>query len=94
MALGETEFHGTCKSKKFISNVMFMCVVCRTMYAIDRNLKFDGKISIFPFTQQVSAKSKNRASGMIETKPIEYITKEVIKDCLINEVWRSNNLFM
>ncbi|KAL6577163.1 hypothetical protein OROMI_011439 [Orobanche minor] len=49
---------------------------------------FDGKIGMFPFTEQVPAKrnSKRRAAGTMETKAVASITKEVIKTCLISQV--------
>lgn len=85
---GETEPHRTCKSKKFITKVMFMCAVCRPLFGPDGNLIFDGKIGIFPFTEQVPAKrkSKNRPAGTMETKSVISVTKEVVRDCIINEV--------
>ncbi|XP_057811740.1 uncharacterized protein LOC131025976 [Salvia miltiorrhiza] len=84
----ETEPHRTCKSKKFITKVMFMCAVCRPIFGPDGECLFDGKIGIFPFTELVPAKrkSKNREAGTMEWKPIQSITKEVVKDCLINKI--------
>ncbi|XP_057803512.1 uncharacterized protein LOC131018825 [Salvia miltiorrhiza] len=48
---------------------------------------FDGKIGIFPLREQVPAKrnSKNRPVGTMETKPIQSMTKEVMKGCFINK---------
>ncbi|XP_057811554.1 uncharacterized protein LOC131025785 [Salvia miltiorrhiza] len=85
---GEAEPHRTCKSKKFITKVMFMCAVCRPLIAEDGTVLFDGKIGIFPFTEYIPAKrnSKNREAGTLEQKPIQSITKEVIKDCIINKI--------
>ncbi|KAH6793329.1 hypothetical protein C2S52_003806 [Perilla frutescens var. hirtella] len=84
----EAEPHRSCKSKKFISKIMFMCAVSRPLLAVDGSVLFDGKIGVFPFTHKVPAKraSKNRSRGTLETKPIESITQEVIRDCLINQV--------
>ncbi|XP_057789161.1 uncharacterized protein LOC131006021 [Salvia miltiorrhiza] len=84
----ETEPHRTCKSKKFITKVMFMCAVCRPIFDTDGSVLFDGKIGIFPFTEMVPAKrsSKNRQAGTLEEKTIQSITKEVIKDCIINKI--------
>ncbi|KAL6565627.1 hypothetical protein OROHE_004682 [Orobanche hederae] len=50
------------------------------------SLLFDGKIGTL--TEQVAAKraSKNRAAGTVETKPIQLVTKDVIRDCLINQI--------
>ncbi|KAH6766830.1 hypothetical protein C2S52_017813 [Perilla frutescens var. hirtella] len=84
----EAEPHRSCKSKKFISKIMFMCAVSRPLLAVDGSVLFDGKIGVFPFTHKVPAKraSKNRSRGTLETKPIKSITQEVIRDCLINQV--------
>ncbi|XP_057775179.1 uncharacterized protein LOC130994163 [Salvia miltiorrhiza] len=77
----ETEPHRTCKNKKFITKVMFMCAVCKPIFSPDGECLFDGKIDIFPFTEMVPAKrkSKNREAGTMEWKPIQSITKEVAK---------------
>ncbi|XP_057795180.1 uncharacterized protein LOC131011387 [Salvia miltiorrhiza] len=84
----EAEPQRSCKNKKFITKVMFMCAVCRPLIAEDGTVLFDGKIGIFPFTEYVPAKrnSKNREAGTLEQKPIQSITKEVIKDCIINKI--------
>ncbi|XP_057793068.1 uncharacterized protein LOC131009674 [Salvia miltiorrhiza] len=84
----EIEPHRTCKKKKLITNVMFMCDVCRLVFGVDGSRLFDGKIENFPFTELVPAKrnSKNRAAGTMEWKPIQSITKQVVKDCLINQI--------
>ncbi|XP_057809424.1 uncharacterized protein LOC131023803 [Salvia miltiorrhiza] len=60
----------------------------RPLIAEDGTVLFDGKIGIFPFTEYVPAKrnSKNREAGTLEQKPIQSITKEVIKDCIINKI--------
>ncbi|XP_074270737.1 uncharacterized protein LOC141594630 [Silene latifolia] len=65
-----------------------MCAVSRPIYSVDGECLFDGKIGMFPFTNQVPAAraSRNRPRGTLETKPIESITKVVIKECLIQQV--------
>lgn len=92
----EADPHRSCKNKNFITKVMFMCVVCRPIFAEDGSVIFDGKIGIFPFTEQIAAKrtSKNRPAGTLETKPIQSITREVTKACLINQVWTSSEVCM
>ena len=62
----------SCKSKRFITKVMFMYAVCRPYFGVGRDFIFDGKIGIFPFTTQEPAKrkSKNRPRGTVEIKPI------------------------
>ncbi|KAH6778522.1 hypothetical protein C2S51_009834 [Perilla frutescens var. frutescens] len=88
ITLEEAEPHRSCKSKKFITQIIFMCVVCRPLFAADGTILYDGKIGVFPFTHKVPAprSSKNRRKGTLETKAIESITKEVIRDCLINQI--------
>ncbi|XP_074265511.1 uncharacterized protein LOC141587948 [Silene latifolia] len=80
--------HRTCQPKAFIPNVMFICAVGRPVYDINNEVIFDGKFGIFPLITKEPAKrnSKNRIAGTLETKPIDSITKLVIKDMLINIV--------
>ncbi|XP_031116503.1 uncharacterized protein LOC116020160 [Ipomoea triloba] len=74
----EDEPYRTCKSKKFITQVMFLCVVARPRFDLERNEMFDGKIGMFPFVYKEPAKcrSKNREAGTLETKPIESAAKK------------------
>ncbi|XP_057811296.1 uncharacterized protein LOC131025520 [Salvia miltiorrhiza] len=60
----------------------------RPMFAPDGSVLFDGKIGIFPFTEMVPAqmKNKNREVGTLEQKPIQSITKEVIKDFILKKI--------
>ncbi|KAL6554744.1 hypothetical protein OROHE_007483 [Orobanche hederae] len=87
LAPDEEEPHKSCKNKKFICKIMFMCAVGRPLFGPTGEIQFDGKIGIFPFTMKEAAKkrSKNRLAGILITKPIESINKMVIKDCLINK---------
>ncbi|XP_042035315.1 uncharacterized protein LOC121781669 [Salvia splendens] len=84
----EDEPYRSCKSKRFITKVMFICAVSRPMFGSDGQPIFDGKIDIFPFTQQVPAKrkSKNRPRGTLETKPIPSVNKEAMRECLLNQI--------
>ncbi|VFQ68959.1 unnamed protein product [Cuscuta campestris] len=84
----EVDPYRTCKSKRFITKVMFLCVVGRPLIDDNGVVLLDGKIGIFHFTETVEAKrrSKNRAKGVLEVKPIKAVTKQVIKDMLINKV--------
>ncbi|XP_057811364.1 uncharacterized protein LOC131025581 [Salvia miltiorrhiza] len=88
LAPEEVEPHRTCQSKKFIGKIMFICAASRPIFGDNGEVLFDGKIGIFHFTKQVPAKrsSKNRVAGTLETKPIESITKEVYKECVINKM--------
>ncbi|XP_041995853.1 uncharacterized protein LOC121745970 [Salvia splendens] len=76
------------QSKRFINKVMFMCAVSRPHFDSNGELLFDGKYGIFPFTTQVAAQrnSKNRVRGTLETKPINSVNKEIMKDCIINQI--------
>ncbi|XP_041995939.1 uncharacterized protein LOC121746082 [Salvia splendens] len=60
----------------------------RPVFGLDGQTKFDGKLGIFPFTELVAAqrKSKNRAKGTLETKPISSVNKSVKRDCIINRI--------
>jgi hypothetical protein len=53
-----------------------------------KKAKFDGKIGIWPFTEEVAAQraSVNRARGTIVTKNIESVSRSVIKDFLLRLV--------
>lgn len=77
----------TCKSKRFITKVMFLAAVARPRFDATRNQEFSGKIGIFPFTCKEPAKrrSKNRMAGTLETKAIN-VNKEIMRSCLIEKV--------
>ncbi|XP_042060647.1 uncharacterized protein LOC121804947 [Salvia splendens] len=84
----EDESYRSCKSKRFITKVMFMGAVSRPQFGTDGKTIFDGKIGIFPFTEQVPAKrkSKNRPRGTLEIKPIPSVNKEAMRECLLNQI--------
>ncbi|XP_028058557.1 uncharacterized protein LOC114262392 [Camellia sinensis] len=84
----EEEPHRCCKSKRFITKVMFLAAVARPRFDENKNEEFSGKIGIWPFTYKEPAKknSKNRAAGTLETKAIVSVTKDVIRACLIEKV--------
>jgi hypothetical protein len=88
LAADENEPHRTCKSKRFITKVMFMAAVARPRYDRSQNQWFSGKLGIFPFVYQEPAKrsSKNRPAGTMVTKAIESVNKDVIRRCLIDQV--------
>ncbi|XP_051151877.1 uncharacterized protein LOC127265901 [Andrographis paniculata] len=75
-----------CLKSTCIENAQFQ--ISRPIWNNDRSLLFDGKIEIFPFTEKVpEMRSRdNRVAGTLETKPIQSITKEVIRSCLINQI--------
>ncbi|XP_047961814.1 uncharacterized protein LOC125206616 [Salvia hispanica] len=102
----EDEPYRSCKSKRYITKVMFMCAVSRPHFGMDGQATYDGKVGIFPFTEVLPAqrKSKNRPRGTMETKAIHSVTKEVMRDCLINKiipaikakwpVWASKDIYI
>ncbi|XP_057779623.1 uncharacterized protein LOC130998210 [Salvia miltiorrhiza] len=83
----EEEPYRTCKSKRYIEKIMFMCAVARPIFGLDGRCIFDGKFGIFPFTtmEATQRNSKNRMKGTMEVKPITAATKEVMKCCLLKE---------
>ncbi|XP_074313615.1 uncharacterized protein LOC141648797 [Silene latifolia] len=64
---------------------MFMCAVARPRYGSNGEVLFYGKIGIWPFIVEVPAKrnSRNRVAGTMETKCIESVNKQVVKDMII-----------
>ncbi|GJS04025.1 hypothetical protein Tco_0320533 [Tanacetum coccineum] len=85
---GENEPFRTCKSKTFITKVMFLAAVARPIFDTSGNEVFSGKIGIYPLTTLEPAKrsSKNRVAGTLETKPITSVNKEVTRKWLIEKV--------
>jgi len=84
----ESNPYRSCKSKTFITKVMFMAAVARPRFDVNGDELFSGKIGIFPFVVKEPAKrnSKNRTAGTIETKPILSVTKDITRACLIEKV--------
>ncbi|KAI3940898.1 hypothetical protein MKW98_008270, partial [Papaver atlanticum] len=78
----------TCKSKRFITKIMFLTVVARPRFDHAKQEMFDGKIGIWPFVIREAAKRniKNRAAGTMETKAMKFVTKEIIRNYMINEL--------
>ena len=84
----ETDPVRTCKSKRFITKIMFLAAVARPQFDEDNNILFDGKIGIFPFVYKEPAQrsSKNRIAGTLETKACTSVTKDVYRSCLLHQV--------
>ncbi|KAF0715306.1 Aste57867_3474 [Aphanomyces stellatus] len=76
-----------CKSKRFITKVMFLSAVARPRYDEVTGLWWNGKIGTWPFTEKVAAarSSVNRPAGTIETKTIT-VTKDIYRSFLVNKV--------
>lgn len=68
---------------------MFLTAVARPRFNADGQCIFDGKIGIWPFTEQVAAKrgSKNRPKGTIETKCIESVTQVEVRKMLCEKLF-------
>jgi hypothetical protein len=86
---GETAPHRTCKSKRFIRKIMFLCAIARPRFDQETNeCIFDGKIGIWPFIEEVEAQrsSRNRPRGMLEIKAIDVnrdVSREYMTDYLL-----------
>ncbi|CAH9127198.1 unnamed protein product [Cuscuta epithymum] len=67
---------------------MFLAAVGRPRFGEDGAVLWDGKIGIFPFTYEEKAKrcSKNRPAGTMETKPTLSVTRNVIKELVLQKV--------
>jgi hypothetical protein len=89
LATDEKEPYRACKSKRFVTKVMFLVAVARPRFNVHKNEIFNGKICVLLLVYQKAAKrsSKNRAVGTMETKPIESVTKEVTKRFLIEKLY-------
>ncbi|XP_066313617.1 uncharacterized protein [Miscanthus floridulus] len=83
----EDEPHRTCKNKNYIPRIMFLCVCARPRFR-NGECVFDGKIGCFPLVtfEQAIRGSHNRLRGEQVIKPIQSITREVIRDFMINKV--------
>ncbi|XP_074298727.1 uncharacterized protein LOC141629652 [Silene latifolia] len=63
---GEELPHRCYQSKRYITKVMFMCAVSRPISGEDGECIFDGKIGMFPFTNQVpAARSSRKRQGSV-----------------------------
>lgn len=78
----------TCKSKNFITKVMFLVALGRPRFDALRNELFSGMIGIFPLVTQEPAKrtSVNREAGTLETKAITSVTRNIMRSFLIEKV--------
>ncbi|CAN0057340.1 unnamed protein product, partial [Scytosiphon promiscuus] len=73
--------------KSHIMKVMFLGAVTRPRRNTTTNTHFDGKIGLYPFTEQVRAQrsSRNLRAGALETKCVE-LTKERYKRMMLDHV--------
>jgi hypothetical protein len=83
----EEEPYRACKSKRFITKVMFLACAACPRYDTHGNEIFDGKVGIFPLVERVQArrKSANREAGALETKAIT-VTWDIMRETLVHKV--------
>ncbi|KAF0682600.1 Aste57867_25287 [Aphanomyces stellatus] len=76
-----------CKSKRYITKVLFLTAVARPHYVEEIQSWWDGKIGTWPFLETVLAQrsSANREAGTPETKVMN-VTKYVYRSYLIDKV--------
>jgi hypothetical protein len=88
----EDDPHRTCKSKNYIPKIMFLVVCARPRFRNGESI-FDGKIGCFPLVNYVPAQRVNERTGRVRgelmVKPIESITRDVIRDFMLNKVLRA-----
>ena len=85
--------------KSFLTKIMFLCVVARPRYDMNKNAWFDRKIGIWPIGkwELVKQSSKKRAKGMPVWKN-QFIMRDVYQEYLIQKLlpaikqrWLTNN---
>ena len=88
LLLNEAPPKRSTKSKRFITKVMCMTAIARPRFDFNKKHLFDGKIGICPFFYQEEAKqnSKNRAKGTLETKAVTSVTKDDVRQLLLDKV--------
>ncbi|XP_021731452.1 uncharacterized protein LOC110708858 [Chenopodium quinoa] len=76
------------QSKRFKVKGMFMGLIGRVLQDEQGRIIHDGKYGIFPFVYEQMAKksSKNRQAGTMELKAHQHVTKDIIRDMLLNKV--------
>ena len=83
----EDDPHRSSKSKNYIPRLMFLVVSARPRFHNGVCI-FDGKIGSFPLVtyEQAKRRSVNREAGTWEVKPIAHITRDVIREFMIERV--------
>ncbi|XP_057539585.1 uncharacterized protein LOC130817742 [Amaranthus tricolor] len=84
----EEEPYRCVKNKNFIGKVMFIAAVARPQISTNREVLWDGKIGIFPFTETYYAmrRLERKPAGTPQLRAITKVTRDVIREKLINEV--------
>lgn len=65
LAFDEDMPYGNVQSKRFLTKVMFMCAVARPRFDANRKVRFDGKIGLWMFTEEVQASTKKPVAEKI-----------------------------
>ena len=85
----EDDPHRTCKNKNYIPKLMFLCVCARPRFR-DGECIFYGRIGCFPLVTYEPAQRSNAITGRVHgdmvMKPITSITRDVIREFMINQV--------
>ncbi|XP_021758504.1 uncharacterized protein LOC110723454 [Chenopodium quinoa] len=76
------------QSRRFKIKAMFMGMIGEPLFDEQNNILHDGKYGLFPFVKYEMAKkkSKNRDAVTLETKALQSVTKECIRDMLLTHV--------
>ncbi|WOG82535.1 hypothetical protein DCAR_0101700 [Daucus carota subsp. sativus] len=84
----EEDPYRICKSKNFVTKVMFLAAIARPRFDVEGKEIFSGKIGLFSFFTKLPAKrsSVNRATGTMETKVMTSVKRETVRSVLINNV--------
>ncbi|XP_021755471.1 uncharacterized protein LOC110720732 [Chenopodium quinoa] len=84
----ETEDPMCEQSRRFKVKAMFMAMIAKPQHNTNGEMIHDDKYEIFGFVyeQRVKKSSKNIPAGTMEIKALQSVTKDVIKDMLINKV--------
>lgn len=77
-----------CKSKNFVAKVMFLAAIARPRFDSEGNIRFSGKVGIWPFVTKEPARrsSVNRPAGTIETKVMTLVGRSTIREFFIGKV--------
>ena len=67
---------------------MFIVAVAQPLHNYNKHVRFDGKLGCWPLTEVIPFKRnrKNRPKGKMVTTPVTSVTKEVVKEVLINKL--------
>ncbi|XP_021761306.1 uncharacterized protein LOC110726148 [Chenopodium quinoa] len=76
------------QSRRFKIKAMFMGMIGKPLFDDEKNMIHDGKYGLFPFVkyERAKKKSKNKDAETLETKAIQSVTKECIREMLLTHV--------